>query len=267
MGRIIPYMKWKIKIMFETTNQLFTSASYDFFKNGPRAAFEPWRLSLATTSSPHTENLCCPSHAHFLVAAEPFFVENQLCDHWKILTFQTHVEDFLSYFRAKSTDVFHSSPNKNWHPRRGIHSPLLNSHILWCRPHQWSADLSSHRTGERFAAKKPLSDVMWDPCGIALLRPKEKKKVVCIAMYTMTDKSDSIGILSIKLLRILMTGVLLFFSSNLHNSCSGSQRSSQAVEQMAAHVRGKASSRHRTCPLKKWAITTNHLCDHHPYSP
>ena len=30
MGRIIPYMKWKIKAMFETTNQIYIYIRYEF---------------------------------------------------------------------------------------------------------------------------------------------------------------------------------------------------------------------------------------------
>ena len=74
-------------------------------------------------------------------------------------------------FWAKSTDVFHSSPNRKWQPRRSVR---LSSIRTSSGAVPISGALILHRTGERFAAVCRCQT----SCGIhvyALLRPKEKK--------------------------------------------------------------------------------------------
>ena len=118
-------------------------------------------------------------------------------------------------FWAKSTDVFHSSPNRKWHPRRSVRLSSI-------RTSSGAVPISGVLICQAIAPGNvlPLKSRCQTSCGIyveshCLDQRKKIGTVLCIAMYyeIMTDKSDSIGILSIKLLRILMAGVLLFFSS------------------------------------------------------
>ena len=45
MGRIIPFLLWKIKFMFETTNQSWVFAAVHQVWNGRNSEFPPYRNS------------------------------------------------------------------------------------------------------------------------------------------------------------------------------------------------------------------------------